>query len=357
LTATTFNRRRAAGAGAIAALASGLVLFLASPARPDAAPLVSFGPVSIANGTATLSGAVTGTPAAGFQLHANGQPLTVNADGTFSGTVDLAGQSVLTVSVRNPLSDETVTTQIPLNSNVVGPNGVIQATVLDALKKAGISLAIPPGGFVSLDGLPVGVEGKVLDRDQLASLKVNGVDVLEKLTSAGAFTQTIPGTSREVSVSATDRQGVTQTTSFGVVPMSSVVNTAAGPSIAAAGAVGVKIAKVRYITKTVRAKKRFRMIVTVRDRQNRLIRGATVRTRLAASPGKRFVRGKQQRMKRTGKLGQVNFLVLVRKPALGKRVAMVTTAQTPTAKAQKRTSVRLPRAKATKRAQRAPSRR
>jgi hypothetical protein len=349
MTATTLlTRRRAAGAGAMAALASGLVLLLAPPAKPDAAPLLSLGPVSVANGTATLSGSVTGTPSAGYELHVNGQPLGVGADGTFSGTVDLAGQSVLTVRARNPLSGETVTTQIPLNSNLVGPDGVIQTTVLDALRKAGISLGIPPGGFVSVDGLPVKVQGGVLERDQLASLKVNGTDVLDKLNSAGAFTQTIPGSSREVSVSATDRQGVTQTTSFAVVPTSSVINTAAGPSVAAAGAVGVKIAKIRYVTKTVRSKKRFRMIVTVKDRQNRLVRGATVRMKLAASPGKRFVKGKQQRMKRSGKLGNVNFLVLVRKPALGKRVAMITTAQTPTAKAQKKTSVRLPKAKAKK---------
>jgi hypothetical protein len=357
LTATTFlSRRRVAGAGAAAALASGLILLLAQPARPEAAGL-SLGPISVANGTVTLSGAVTGAPAASYQLHVNGQPLALNADGTFSGTVNLAGASSVIVAARNPLSGETVTTQIPLNSNVVGPNGLIDSTVLDALRKAGIGLQIPPGGFVSLDGLPVKVEGSVLEKDQLASLKVNGTDVLEKLTSNGVFAQTIPGSSREVSVTATDRQGVSQTTSFGVVPMSSVINTAAGPSIAAAGAQGVKIAKVRYITKTVRAKKRFRMIVTVRDRQNRLVRGASVRMRLAASPGKRFVRGKQQRLKRSGKLGQVNFLMLVRKPALGKRVAMITTAQTPTAKAQKKTSVRLPRAKAKKRAQRAPSRR
>jgi hypothetical protein len=354
LTATTFfNRRRAAGAGAIAALASGLVLLVAPPAKPDAAPLLSLGPVSIANGTATLSGSVTGTPAAGYQLHVNGQPLGLNADGTFSGTVDLAGQSLLTVAAKNPLSGETVTTQIPLNSNVVGPNGLIDSTVLDALRKAGISLAIPPGGFVSLDGLPVKVEGNVADKDQLAGLKVNGVDVLEKLTSAGAFTQSIPGSSREVSVTATDKQGVSQTTSFGVVPMSSVVNTAAGPSIAAAGADGVKIAKIRYITKTVRAKKRFRMIVTVRDRQNRLVRGATIRVRPKV---KRFVVGKE-RVKKSTKVGQANFLVLVRKPALGKRLFMITVAQTPKAKAQKTTSVKLPKAKAKKRATRAPARR
>jgi hypothetical protein len=353
VTATTSIRRRAAGACAIVALASGLVLFLASPAKPDAAPLLSLGPVSIANGTATLSGAVSGAPAAGLQLHVNGQPLGLSADGTFSGTVDLAGQSVLTVSAKNPLSGETVTTRIPLNTNLVGPNGLIQTTVLDALKKAGISLAIPPGGFVSLDGLPIEVEGKVLDKDQLAGLKVNGVDVLEKLNASGAFTQSIPGTSREVSVSATDKQGVTQTTSFGVVPMSSVISTAAGPSIAAAGADGVKIAKIRYITKMVRAKERFRMIVTVRDNQNRLVRGATIRVRPKL---KRFVIGKE-RVKKSSKVGLANFLVLVRKAALGKRLFMITIAQTPRAKAQKTTSVKLPKAKTAKRALRSPARR
>jgi hypothetical protein len=338
---------------AIAALASALVLFLAPPAKPEPAPLLSLGPVSVANGTATLSGSVVGSPAAGLQLHANGQPLGVNADGTFSGTVDLAGQSMLTVSAKNPLSGESVTTQIPLNTNVVGPDGLIQTTVLDALKKAGISLAIPPGGFVSLDGLPVKVEGQVADKDQLAALKVNGVDVLDKLNSAGQFTQSIPGSSREVSVTATDRQGVTQTTSFGVVPTSSVISTAAGPSIAAAGANGVKIAKVRYITKMVRAKKRFRMIVTVRDNQNRLVRGATVRVRPKL---KRFVVGKE-RVKKSSKVGLANFLVLVRKAALGKRLFMITVAQTPRAKAQKTTSVKLPKAKTARRALRSPARR
>ena len=350
MTVTTFPERRGVRACASAALAAGLVLFLASPAKPDAAPLVSLGSVSIANGTATLSGVLTGAPAANFQLHVNGQPLGLNADGTFSGTVDLAGQSRLTVTARNPLSRETVTTQIPLNTNVVGPNGVIQATVLDALRQAGITLTLPPGGFISIDGLPIKVEGQVLDKDQLASLKVNGTDVLDKLTSAGNFTQLIPGTSREVSVAATDKQGVSQTTSFGVVPMSSVISTAAGPSVAAAGAVGLKIAKIRYVTNSVRAHKRFRMIVTVKDNRGRLVRGATVRVRAKV---KRFVVG-NQRVKKSGKVGRANFLVLVRKPALGKRLFMITLAQTPRAKAQRTTSVRLPRAKPAKRT---PSRR
>jgi hypothetical protein len=350
LTVTTFPKRRGAWACAVAALAAGLVLVLAPTAKPEAAPLFSLGPVSIANGTATLSGALTGAPAADFQLHVNGQPLSLNADGTFSGTVDLAGQSQLTVAARNPLSGETITTQIPLNTNLLGPNGLIETTALDALRKAGISLALPPGGFVSVDGLPIKVEGNVVDRDQLAGLKVNGTDVLGKLTSSGDFTQLIPGSSREVSVTATDKQGVSQTTSFGVVPTSSVINTAAGQSIAAAGADGVKIAKIRYVTKLVRTKKRFRMIVTVKDNRGRLVRGATVRVRPKL---KRFVIG-NDRVKKSSKVGLANFLVLVRNAAFGKRLFMITIAKTPRAKAQKTSSVRLPNAKLAKRS---PSRR
>jgi hypothetical protein len=349
LTVTTFPRRGVWACSA-AALAAGLVLVLAPAAKPGAAPLISLGPVSVADGTATLSGALTGAPAGNFQLHVNGQPLGLNADGSFGGTVDLAGQTQLTVTARNPASGETVATQIPLNTNVLGPNGLIDATVLDALRKAGISLALPPGGFVSVDGLPIKVEGQVLEKDQLASLKVNGTDVLDKLTSTGSFTQLIPGTSREVSVTATDKQGVSQTTSFGVVPTSSVISTAAGPSIAATGADGVKIAKIRYFTKPVRAKKRFRMLVTVKDNRGRLVRGATVRVRPKLA---RLVVG-NKRVKKTSKVGLANFLVLVRNAALGKRLFMVTVAQTPRAKAQKTTSVKLPKAKL---ARRSPSRR
>jgi hypothetical protein len=347
MTGSTFiTRRRGVAVTSVTALAAALVLALAPAGSPQApAPALSLGPVSIGNGTATVSGSVTGTPSAGYQLYANGQPLGVAADGTFAGTVNLAGQSVLSLTARNPLSGETVATQIPLTTSLVGAGGVISGTVLDALKRAGISLRIPEGGFVSVDGAPVRLEGRVVDRDELAGLKVNGADVLEKLSSNGSFTQVVPGTRREVSVTATDRQGVSQTTSFGVAPTSSVIGTAAGPSVAAAGADGLVIARVRYLTKTARPLKRFRMIVTVKDRRGRLVRNATVRVRPTNfQVRKRFVVGKQ-RTKRSTKTGQANFLVLVRKHALGKRLFLVTAAQTPRAKAQKTTSVRLPKAK------------
>jgi hypothetical protein len=103
--------------------------------------------------------------------------------------------------------------------------------------------------------------------------------------------------------------------------------------------------EIRYTTKLVRSKKRFRMIVTVKDNRGSLIRNATIRVRPTNfQVRKKFVIGKQ-RTKKSGKTGQANFLVLVRKHALGKRVFLVTVAQTPKAKAQKTTSVRLPKAK------------
>jgi hypothetical protein len=348
---TRITCRRAGAFGSVAVLAAALVLAVAPSARPqDPAPILSLGPVSIVNGTAMLSGSVTGAPAVELVLRVNGQPLGVNADGTFAGSVDLAGQSAITVTARNPLSGESVSTHIPLRTNLVGPGGLISGTVLDALKRAGITLTVPEGGFVSVDGLPIRVEGRVLDRGELASLRVNSTDVLDRLSSSGTFTQLVPGTSREVSVTATDRQGVSQTTTFGVTPTSSVIRTAVGPSVAAAGAVGLVIAKVRYLTKTARSLKRFRMIVTVKDRNGRLVRNATVRVRPTNfQAGKRFVVG-EQRTKRSSKLGQANFLVLVRKHALGKRLFMFAAAQTPTARAQKTTSVRLPKAKRLKRA-------
>jgi hypothetical protein len=352
MTGSTFiTGRRGAAVTTVAALGAAAVLALAPSGSPqEPAPVLSLGPVSIGNGTATVSGTLTGAPAAAYRLEVNGRPLGIDADGTFAGTVNLAGQSVLTIKARNPLSGETVSTEIPLTTNLVGPGGLISGTVLDALKRAGISLTVPEGGFVSLDGRPIAVAGRVLDRDELASLKVNGVDVLEKLSPSGSFTQMVPGTNREVSVTATDRQGVSQTTSFGVAPMSSVITTAAGRSVAAVGADGVTIAKVRYLTKTARPLKRFRMIVTVKDRRGRLVRNATVRVRPTNFQArKRFVVGKQ-RTKRSSKIGQANFLVLVRKHALGKRLFMVTVAQTPRAKAQKTTSVRLPKAKRAARA-------
>src|SRR3712207_9262427 len=56
---------------------------------------------------------------------------------------------------------------------------------LSALREAGLSLIVPPGGFQIVDGLPLVVEGSVLDRTKLAELKIGGVDVLSLLDPSG----------------------------------------------------------------------------------------------------------------------------------------------------------------------------
>jgi hypothetical protein len=58
---------------------------------------------------------------------------------------------------------------------------------------------------------------------------------------------------------------------------------------------------------------------------------------------RQFVRGGQQ-MRYSSRVGTAGFTVRITKKALGKRVFMVALARTPSASAQKTTSVRLPRA-------------
>ncbi len=309
-------------------------------------PAVTLGPVAIANGTATLSGALGPGQTAGVTLTVNGQPVSVAADGTFSANVNLSGQSDLAIAVTNPTTGEAVTTRIPLTTDVIGPDGVIPADVLDSLEQAGVALTKPLEGFQILDGQPLEVAGTVADGDQLGGLTVNGADVLQSLGADRGFSQVIPGTSREVSVTATDRHGVSQTSSYGIQSGSSVIQTRAGLSIAAAGANGVRIAKIRYITKRVRQTKRMSMLVTVKDRQGRLIRDAIVRVRSGGTKAQRKRVAGGQQVKLSNKVGQANFVVRLSKRALGKRVFMLTVAKTPRASVKKTTSVRLPRAKA-----------
>src|SRR5688572_33003344 len=104
MTGSTFiTGRPGAAVTTVAAFGAAVVLALAPSGSPQGpASVLSLGPVSIGNGTATLSGSVAGGPSAAYRLEVNGRPLRIDADGTFAGTVDLAGQSVLTVKARNP---------------------------------------------------------------------------------------------------------------------------------------------------------------------------------------------------------------------------------------------------------------
>lgn len=315
-----------------------LALFTPSAPADVVKPVIVLGPTIVANGAAVVSGSV-GAPYSSGQLTINGQPIAVDAAGNFAGTVNLNGQSELSFAVRNPVNGETTVAKIPLTTNTVGLGGLLTPGVLSALEQAGVSILKPLDGFRILDGLPLQVEGSVLDRSSLASLTVNGKDVLGLIGADRVFRLDVPGSTKEVTVTATDRSGVTQTNTFPVTHASSAVQTPQGPSVGADGALGLRVAKVRYIVKKVKRTKRFRMVITIRDQRGLLVRGAVVRVRSARAS--RLLRN--PKAKNTNRVGQAAFLLGARKRAFGKRLVMITFAQTKMAKAKKNTSVRLPR--------------
>jgi hypothetical protein len=323
-------------ASAFAALA--LLAFTTPSAEPGEilSPAVVLGPITVANGTVTLSGSI-GIPNSNVELSINGQPLSIDAAGNFSGAITLDGVSRLTLTLRNSAGEVTSVT-IPLNTNVVGQGGVIGPDILAALKKAAVSILKPLDGFKVQDQLPLRIEGSVADKGSLAGLTVNGKDALSLIGADRVFSLLVPGTTKEVSVTATDHQGVSQTSTVPVLHTTSMFATPMGRSVAATGALGVRIAKIRYITKNVRRTKRLRMVVTIKDRRGLLVRGATVSVR--SKYARRIVRN--PRAKKTNKVGQAAFLLRARDRTFGKRLLMVTLAKTRTAKASKSSSVRIP---------------
>lgn len=328
--------------GLLAAVVAALAcLALTTQAAPGEvlAPAVTLGPMTVANGTATVAGSL-GAPSSGVQLAINGQPLAIDAAGNFSGAVNLNGQSSLTFRLSNAAGEVTSVT-IPLTSNIVGPGGVIPSDILSTLEKAAVSILKPLDGFKIQDQLPLRIEGSVGDRDSLAGLTINGQDVLGLLGADRAFSFLLPGTTKEVSVTATDSRGVSQTSTVPVLHTSSMFTTPAGRSVEAAGALGVRIAKIRYITKNVRRTKRMRIVVTIKDQRGLLIRNASVSVR--SKYARRIARN--PRAKKTNRVGQAAFLLRARNRAFGKRLVMVTVAKTPKAKASKASSVRIPRLK------------
>ena len=284
---------------------------------------------------ATVTGTLNGTAPAGATVSINGAPVGVNAAGSFAAIVDVAGRSSLELQVTDPSSGETSVVSIPLNTNVIGLGGLIPSDVLASIERAAVSVLEPVGGFKILDGEPITVGGSVLDRDRLAGLTVNGQDVLGTLGSGTSFSIPIPGTTRTITIAATDNRGVSTSTTYPVTHHASAVGT----TVAAANAVGVRVAGVRYVTKGFRKSKRVRMIVTVKDHLGRVVRGATVQVN--GAPASRLVR--RPKLKRTDKFGRAGLQLTPRARAYGRRLFTVTIAKTPTAKAQRKTSVRVPK--------------
>jgi len=316
-----------------------LALAFVPGARPDSIPqLLTLGPLTVLNGTAIVSGTVGGA-GAGSQVTVNGHPLSLDAVGNFAGVVSLDGASTLDFAVGNS-SGELVDLSVPVA--LAGPGGIIPGSVVDAVEQAGATLLQPAGGFVG--GQPLTVAGSVADKGQLAALAVNGTDVMRLLGADQTFSVQVPGTTKEITLTATDKSGVSETTRYKVLDASAQLATPLGTSVAATSAVGLKIAKIRYIATRVARTKRLRMIVTVKDSRGYLVTGATIKVRSKAAG--RLTRRAQT--KASSKAGQAAFLLRVKTRTLGKRLVMVTVARTPTAKAAKTTSIRLAKPRGTK---------
>jgi hypothetical protein len=145
-----------------------------------------------------------------------------------------------------------------------------------------------------------------------------------------------------VTVVATDRSGVSQTSAFRVTQVTTAIKTRAGTSVSAAGAKGVAIARVRFDKRRLVSQKRLGVVVTVKDKRGFLIRGAAVR--LKGLP-LRFVANGANCAGFTSRLGRATFGYRLHEKAFTGKTrwfTIVVRASTPTASAKKKVMLKLP---------------
>jgi hypothetical protein len=311
-----------------AVFATAIALVFVPRATPANTPILNLGPITVANGTAVLTGSV-GSEALSDQLTINGQAIGVDAAGNFAAVVNLAGASSVGLTLSDPAGNQQTGFTIPLT--LAGPTGIIPGGVLDTIEQAGLKLLEPV-----TNGEAVTVGGAVADKSQLAGLTVNGRDVLGALGPDGSFSIEVPGTTKTVTLSATDTHGVQENV------VNSVHTPLSATSVAATQAVGITIASVRYVKKGVLRTHRVRMVVTVKDRQGRLVKGAKIFV-YGATKARRLA--KRPKASLSGTKGTATVLLRLRSAAFGKRLSTITIAKTPSAKAQKKSSVSVPRLK------------
>jgi hypothetical protein len=116
-------------------------------------------------------------------------------------------------------------------------------------------------------------------------------------------------------------------------------SSATSAGVASAQAVGLRIVRVRHLTKRVSATKRFRVVVTLRDLRGRLVRDAIVS--VSRVPGaKNTISGVHSAF--SNRLGQGSIGVPVTKRMFGKRLFLKVTARTAKARSVTLRSVHLP---------------
>lgn len=272
-------------------------------------------------------------------VEVNGKAVVVDDDGGFQAQVDVSAD-LLVLEVLGS-ENEAVTLRIPIE--VLLGRGADGA--LAGLLGAGISIDVPAEGFQIMDGQMPVVEGRVLDGSSLASLTINGQDVLRLLGPGGLFAfQPSSSTTREtITVVATDRSGVSQTSTFTTSRVRSTIATRAGTSVSAGGAQGIRIVKVALDKRFLKPAKYLGVVVTVKDRRGYLIRGAALKLR--AMPAKHVANG-AVKAGFTNRAGKGRFAYRLKagafagKPA--KYLTIWTRAATPKSSAARKVTLRLP---------------
>ena len=339
-------RRRARRLGATArellllvGVSAAVFLALLVVGRASAA----FGPPSISlsvapadGGRLEVSGSATAIPQG---LAINGVPVPRDASGGFQTVVD-AEPNGMRVSFAGP-ADESIVVHVPQD---LVADEASTAQALDVLAGAGTTVVVPPGGFAVLDGTMPAVTVRAADPGRLASLTVNGREILALVRRDGSATVVPPRNSEEtIVVTATESRGVSQTSTFATRRLSSTIKTLAGISVSAEGAMGVKLVALRLDRRRLRTERFVRLALRVEDRRGYLVRGA--RVRLQGLP-RRSLAGAAVRWEVTDLLGRAELGLTLRhgafRTAASRRVAFVVRVTTPRATAIRRVPLVLP---------------
>jgi hypothetical protein len=297
--------------------------------------------VTVVDDVLNITGSVGDATA---DLEVNGAPVYVDALGNFIAMVD-AEKNAVVFSLLNDLGEATTIT-IPVA--VLVENG--GDGVLNDLVDAGVTLNVPEEGFLIQDGNGPVVSGYILNDGLLESASVNGIDILNDLGPGGGFSLVLPwqatppsSSSSHVTVVIVDHRGVSQASTFRATRVSSAIRTRAGTSVSAAGARGVRIARITFDRSSLKAAKRLHVTVTVKDRRGMLVRGAALR--LTGTPS-RYLAAGAVRAGFTNRIGKARFTYRLHPRAFAncgcKRLAVTVRASTSRAATKRAASLRLP---------------
>src|ERR1700741_4777572 len=101
----------------VLALVAGLAF--AASAQPAATPLLQLQPITVANGTAVVTGSLASQGGA-TSVSVNGRPADVDSSGNFSAVVPLNGAASIAIGLQEAGSPPSTAVQISLTGALLG---------------------------------------------------------------------------------------------------------------------------------------------------------------------------------------------------------------------------------------------